>query len=262
MVHFKPTIAVILSDQLQALLPAYLAYVVTIASPGPSNMAILELALRRGRDAALALAAGVVTVSWTWALLAATSLSAVLFRHPWLLDGVKTVGGLYLLWLGWRAASAAQRSGIHEASERSPETRGLASLYARGVLMHLANPKAVIGWLAVLSLGLTRSSVPSTPWLIVAGCAVLSVLVFGGYAIAFSTPAPVRVYVRARRPIQVAVAAVFLVTGVSLLASSINHVRFWSKTDKLMHREVLPAKHVTPPARLQWVDQKRHSTSE
>lgn len=156
MVHFKPTIAVILSDQLQALLPAYLAYVVTIASPGPSNMAILELALRRGRDAALAFAAGVVTVSWTWALLAATSLSAVLFRHPWLLDGVKTVGGLYLLWLGWRAASAAQRSGIHEASERSPETRGLASLYARGVLMHLANPKAVIGWLAVLSLGLTR----------------------------------------------------------------------------------------------------------
>ncbi|WP_196246185.1 LysE family transporter [Xanthomonas arboricola] len=45
-----------------------------------------------------------------WALLAATGLSAVLFRHPWLLDGVKIVGGLYLLWLGWRAASAAQRN--------------------------------------------------------------------------------------------------------------------------------------------------------
>lgn len=186
-------------------------------------MAILELALRRGRNAALSLAAGVVTVSWTWALLAATGLSAVLLRHPAVLDSVKILGGMYLMWLGWRAISATRQSGIHEGSEGSPETSGLASLYARGVLMHLANPKAVIGWLAVLTLGLARSSVPSTLWLIVAGCAVISVIVFGGYAIAFSMPTPAHIYVRARRPIQAAVAIVFLLTGMSLLVSAGNH---------------------------------------
>ncbi|WP_338405350.1 LysE family transporter, partial [Achromobacter xylosoxidans] len=50
----------------------YGTYLIATASPGPSTMAIMATAMRDGRGPALALAAGVVTGSLFWALLAAT----------------------------------------------------------------------------------------------------------------------------------------------------------------------------------------------
>lgn len=53
------------------LILIFTPYLVATASPGPSNMAIMGTAMKKGRGAALALAAGVVSGSMVWALLAA-----------------------------------------------------------------------------------------------------------------------------------------------------------------------------------------------
>lgn len=49
----------------------YSTYFVATASPGPSNMAIMDTAMNKGRTAALALAGAVIGGSLMWALLAA-----------------------------------------------------------------------------------------------------------------------------------------------------------------------------------------------
>jgi hypothetical protein len=60
------------------VLIAYSAYFVGTASPGPSNLAIMSLAMSAGRRSALTFALGVVSGSFFWALLASLGLSALL----------------------------------------------------------------------------------------------------------------------------------------------------------------------------------------
>lgn len=79
------------------LILIYTTYFVATASPGPSNMAIMGTAMKKGRGAALALAGGVISGSMMWALLAACGVLTVLATFAQLLIVLKIGGGLYLL---------------------------------------------------------------------------------------------------------------------------------------------------------------------
>ncbi|MEQ1509066.1 MAG: LysE family translocator [Sphingopyxis sp.] len=196
----------------------YGAYILATASPGPSNMAIMATAMGAGRAPALILAAGVVSGSMFWALIAATGLTALLENYAWALTFVKVAGGLYLLTLAYKSARSAMRPAVSEEADEAPPTNP-AALYRRGLYLHLGNPKAVLAWVAIMSLGL-RSDAPSgTLWAIIGGCALLGSLVFGGYALLFSTAPMVRVYRAARRWADVALALFFGFAGVKLLLS-------------------------------------------
>nr|WP_272945946.1 LysE family transporter [Halocynthiibacter namhaensis] len=79
------------------------------------------------------------------------------------------------------------------------------------------SPKAALAWIAIISLGL----VPGAPlWVagaIVCGTFILSVVIHFLYALAFSTPAMVRIYGRARRAIQGTLGTFFGLAGLRLL---------------------------------------------
>ena len=68
---------------------ALTAYAIGVASPGPSNMAIMATAMSQGRQYALALAAGVVCGSVAWGLLAAFGLSSLIRTYSWSLAALK-----------------------------------------------------------------------------------------------------------------------------------------------------------------------------
>lgn len=87
----------------------YGTYIVATASPGPSNMAIMGTAMRDGRLPALALTAGVITGSLFWAILAATGMSAALAAYTQALFVIKIFGGVYLLYLAFRAGRSAMK---------------------------------------------------------------------------------------------------------------------------------------------------------
>lgn len=202
------------------LLLVYSAYVVAAASPGPSTMRIMATAMHRGRRAGLTLAAGVVTGSVFWGMMAATGVSAVLAQHAGLLTALKAFGGLYLLYLAFKAGrSAARRDDGPPPREDERGAFSLASLYRQGLLMHLANPKSVLGWIALVTLGLGPDATVETAFAVLAGCAALSVAIFGGYALVFSTAPAVRAYRRARRWIEGVLAASFAFAGMKLLLS-------------------------------------------
>jgi threonine/homoserine/homoserine lactone efflux protein len=209
-----------MSVDLHHLLLVFTAYVIAAGSPGPSNMRIMGVAMHQGRQAALTLAAGVVTASVFWGLTAATGVSAILTRYAEALIVLKIFGGLYLLFLALKAGRAALTSDA--AAARAAPADAAAprlALYRRGLLMHLGNPKAVLGWIALLALGLGPDASWHSVVAMLGGCAVLAVVIFCGYAIVFSTAPMVRLYRRARRWIEGVLAVFFGFAGLRLLLS-------------------------------------------
>lgn len=87
--------------------------------------------------------------------------------------------------------------------------------------MHLANPKAVLAWIALVTLGLGTEASWYDVATILVGCAVLSVTIFGGYALVFSTAPMIRLYRRARQGIEGVLAAFFGFAGLRLLFSRV-----------------------------------------
>ncbi|WP_380184333.1 LysE family translocator [Kalamiella sp. sgz302252] len=202
---------------LLTLWPVYLAYLLGTASPGPSNLAIMGVAMRHGRRSALALAAGVITGSMFWATLVACGLSTLLLAWSEALIVIKLVGGCYLLWLAFKAARSAARKGEGSLAEKTVAEATMGAFWRRGVLLHLANPKAIMVWLAIISLGMHPGAPAATLPLIVGGCALLGMLVFGSYALLFSTATAGRVYFKARRLVEGTFALFFGAAGIKML---------------------------------------------
>jgi threonine/homoserine/homoserine lactone efflux protein len=197
------------------LLLAYTAYFVGVASPGPSNLAIMSIAANNGRQSALAFALGVISGSMFWASVATAGVSAALLAWSHFLVAIKIFGGVYLLWLAFKSGrTALKRPAVASLEEQQPET--LKRLYARGALLHLTNPKAILVWVSIVALSSNGASANHA--VLIPGCAVIGFLVFSGYALLFSMDSARRLYARTRRGLEGCLAVVFGVAGIRLLA--------------------------------------------
>ncbi|KHJ67943.1 amino acid transporter [Pantoea rodasii] len=201
------------------LILIYTTYFVATASPGPSNMAIMGTAMKKGRGAALALASGVIGGSMMWALLAACGVLTVLATFAQLLIVLKIGGGLYLLWLAFKAGKSALRRPDATEFMASGEKPAFGKLFRQGILMHVGNPKAILTWVAIMSVALKPDAAASTLPMIIAGCAGICVLVFCGYAVLFSTSVMAAFYRRIRRGLDALLACCFAVAGLKLVLS-------------------------------------------
>ena len=83
----------------------------------------------------------------------------------------------------------------------------------------MTNPKAELAWIAIISLGLNDGAPLWVGAMIVLGTFLLSVAIHATYAIAFSTPAMVRLYGKSRRVIQGVLGTFFALAGLRLLAN-------------------------------------------
>ncbi|WP_257883742.1 LysE family translocator [Roseobacter insulae] len=84
---------------LPGILLAYFAFLLGICSPGPNVLAAIGTAIGVGRRSGIALAFGATTGSFTWAMLTALGLSAVLVTYAAAITLIGMIGGLYLFWL-------------------------------------------------------------------------------------------------------------------------------------------------------------------
>lgn len=212
-------------DQLSAYLPgiilAYSAFLLAIMSPGPNILAVMGTSMSVNRVSGLALALGVAGGSFLWAMLTVIGLTAVIAAFAWALTMIKVAGGLYLLFLAYKSFRSAASAYDVEATKLEGEANRPLQYFGRGFLIQMTNPKAALTWVAIISLGLQDGAPFWVGLLIVGGTTVLSVIIHCIYAIAFSTPAMVRIYSRARRWIQGALGAFFAFAGIKLLTSRV-----------------------------------------
>jgi threonine/homoserine/homoserine lactone efflux protein len=193
----------------------YSAQAFAVASPGPSNLMVMATAMERGRRAGMILGLGVTTGSLTWGILAALGVSALIAAHPGALYAIKIVGGLYLLFLAWRSA----RSALRTDPPPPPTVASGRRTWLRGYLMHLTNPKAILGWTAIIALGLRPDAPFAIVCAIVIGCGLISLAINQGYALLFSTPSMITGYRRVRRRAEACLSAVFAFAGFKLLTA-------------------------------------------
>jgi len=204
---------------LPGIILAYSAFLLGIASPGPNILAVIGTSMSLGRKSGIALALGVAGGSFTWAVLTVIGLSALLEAYSSALIAIKIFGGFYLLWLAYKAfRSAASTQDIH-ATQLAGGKRSPTGYMIRGYIIQMTNPKAALSWIAIISLGMKQDAPLWVGVSIVGGTFLLSIILHTLYAVAFSTPAMVRVYGNARRYIQATLGAFFAFAGIKLLLS-------------------------------------------
>lgn len=208
-------------DYLPGILLAYSAFLLGISSPGPNVMAVIGTSMGVDRKSGVSLAVGVAIGSFTWAMLTAVGLSAVLSTYASALTVIKIAGGLYLLWLAYKAFKAAASSYDLEAKRLDGKTRSPLGYTLRGYVIQMTNPKAALSWIAIISLGLQPGSPVWVAAVIVIGTFILSITIHILYAVAFSTPIMVSLYGKARRYIQATLGVFFAFAGIKLLTSRI-----------------------------------------
>lgn len=203
------------------LMAAYSLYLVAVITPGPANLAITGTAMNEGRKRGIVIALGIFTGSCTWAAAAALGLAAVLTRYGQALEILKIIGGLYMLYLAFKAARSLKRTASPQDLAKGVGEKKLWRTYLAGYAIHLTNPKAIFGWLATISLGLPPEASASSVMLVVGGCLLTGFTVFMTYAVLFSTQRAVKLYRSARRPLDALMALMFGAAGVKMISSAL-----------------------------------------
>ncbi len=201
-------------ETLGPLLLSFLAYVIGSASPGPATLTIMMTAAGAGRAAGLRLAAGVITGSVIWGVVATLGLSVVMSEIASALFILKFVGGAYLLWLAYKSFRAALQPDDCPAGSAAN-----GRYFLKGLLLHLTNPKAVLVWGSILTIGVYEGAPLWVAPTVLIVCSFLGAVVFTAYALVFSTPKAMAGYVKARRPVQAACGLLFGAAGLKLVLS-------------------------------------------
>jgi threonine/homoserine/homoserine lactone efflux protein len=153
-------------DEISMYLPgialAYSAFLLGIASPGPNVLAVIGTSMGDGRRSGTALALGIAAGSFCWALLTASGLSALLSSYASALTMIKITGGLYLLWLAYKALQSATAAQDIVPTSLAVSGRGALRYVIRGFTIQMTNPKAALAWIAIISLGFTKTHRPGS----------------------------------------------------------------------------------------------------
>lgn len=124
-------------------------------SPGPDNLFVLMQSAMWGRASGMLVVLGLCTGLIFHTIAVAVGLAAVFATSALAFTVLKLAGALYLLYLAWGAFRAPAPSLHAEAPDAAPSspprTRlSAGSLYRRGIIMNLTNPKVSLFFLAFL----------------------------------------------------------------------------------------------------------------
>jgi threonine/homoserine/homoserine lactone efflux protein len=190
-------------------------FFIVAVSPGPATISNAVVAMHQGRKAGLIYGAGLSCGLAFWGLVAASGMGVVLQSSVYLLSILKVLGGFYLLWLAFLSARSAWRLC---SKDTIPATR--KNWFLQGLILNLSNPKAVLAWMAALSVGLNSNDNAYSIALATSVCIAAGFLVYVLYSFLFSVGGVMQAYRRCRRWIDGVVAGLFTLAGVGLIRSS------------------------------------------
>lgn len=137
------------------------ASTVMLIIPGPTLLAVISYSATHGRRARLPLVAGVTLGDSTALLASLVGLGALLATSSFWFTVVKTVGGLYLLYVGVKLL----RAGVAPAQTQAPAAPASSwKLFASTYLVTALNPKGIIFFVAFLPQFI-RADAPAAPQL-------------------------------------------------------------------------------------------------
>ncbi|MCM3039450.1 LysE family translocator [Paenibacillus motobuensis] len=114
--------------------------------PGPDNLFVLAQSISQGKKAGIATACGLCSGLIIHVAAAALGISAIIYQSAIAFAIVKYAGAAYLLYLAWKSFREKE-SGLTLNDQKSLNYH---SLYKKGILMNILNPKVSLFFLALL----------------------------------------------------------------------------------------------------------------
>lgn len=166
-------------------LSLYLAFcaatAVLMLIPGPNVSLIVSNSLRYGYRFGLLTVAGTASAVVLQLLLTSLGMTAIMSTMAAWFDLLRWLGALYLVWLGWRAWTAA----VVDLTGTAPQPRALRAIYLRGFVVALTNPKTLLFYGAFFPQFLDqRGNVEAQILLLSASFLVISTVLDSGWALA------------------------------------------------------------------------------
>lgn len=207
-------------DHLLPLFSIAIAIALGAISPGPSFVLVARTAIAGSRRAGLGTALGMGLGGFTFATLALLGLIALLAQVPWLYLGLRILGGLYLLHLGWRLWRGAAEPLSVDTSGKAGQGpgQGFGRAVLLGLVTQLSNPKTAVVYAGIFAALLPAQRLPL--WLALVLPAAIFSIEFGWYALvatAFSAGGPRRVYLNAKSWIDRLAGGVMAALGLRLI---------------------------------------------
>ncbi|MDW2456775.1 LysE family translocator [Vibrio sp. 1249-1] len=191
--------------------------IAAIASPGPATLAIAGTSMSHGRRFGGYLAAGVLTGSLFWSTSAAFGLATILYSNVWLFEILRYCGAFYLLYLALKSVHSA--CNIEQLKLPKTYVTTEKGNYLTGVLIHLTNPKAILFFGALYSIGVPPTASPLELLSVIFVVGLVSALVFFGYAFLFAYKKVRQTYLRFKAVFEGVFALFFGVASIKLLLS-------------------------------------------
>lgn len=201
---------------LDLLLTYLAACLIVVIAPGPDNILAISRGLSQGRAAACLSATGAGLGIMVHALAAALGLSLLIQASPVAFWVVKAVGGVYLLWLGWKALASRNLISFEPSAHQS-----LRKVFFTGLLSNVLNPKPGLFVLAFLPQFVSAGRGPVAVQMLVYGAifALLTAVIFSVLGCCASTlSAWLRRHPRFGTGLNVGAGLTFIASGLSVLA--------------------------------------------
>jgi len=173
------------------MLEFFIAALVIGIAPGPDNLFVLAQSATYGARLGFCIILGLCTGIAIHTCLLVAGVSALIAASPTAFFVIQCLGAAYLLYLAYK--SFGVRAGVVQMNGDSRSEPGMTSarsLYMRGIIMNLTNPKVILFVLSLIppAVRLERPIHPSLQMAIFGGEFILAtMIVFGSIALLAGT---------------------------------------------------------------------------
>ena len=191
---------------------------VLLAIPGPTILTVISYSLVHGKGANIPLVAAVALGDAIALILSLAGLGAILATSAWMFSAVKVLGGLYLIYLGFKQLRAGR------LSMQSADTELIDSkwrLFFNTTLVTALNPKSIIFFIAFLPQFINPlSNLASQLWILSLTFVVLASLITFLYAVLASNARQLLDTSAAYRRVNVVGGSLLTIAGVWALIAA------------------------------------------
>ena len=168
----------------QTILTFSAAAALLTLAPGPDNIFVLTQSAVHGKGAGIVTSFGLCTGLLVHTLAVALGVAVIFQTSELAFNALKFCGASYLLFLAWKAFQAKEQS-VEPDDGRLP----LRTLYTRGIIMNVTNPKVSIFFLAILPQFSSPERGPMFPQVLCLGGLFIAVglSIMIGFAVAAGT---------------------------------------------------------------------------
>lgn len=120
--------------------------ILVIILPGPNSLYVLSLASRAGVKPAFRAALGILVGDAVLIVASVAGVSTLLLSAPMVYEGLKLLGGAYLIWIGGAWIWDALHTRPHESANAA--TPPAQEAFRNALAISLVNPKAILFFIA------------------------------------------------------------------------------------------------------------------